>query len=298
MKFVLLGAAGHVTAPLAETLLAAGHNVTVVGRKAENLKPLTDKGAKAAIGSVEDGAFLTEAFSGADAVYTMVPPNFGVQGDWKEWIASVGRVYAEAIRNSGVRYVVNLSSVGADQPEGCGPVTGLHKVEEAFNSLEGVNVLHLRAGYFYTNLLSNIGMVKSAGIIGGNTGDAASPLVMVHPTDIAEAAANALQQRDFSGHSVRYVVSDVRPGSDIAKVLGNAIGKPELPWVGFSDEQTLGGMQGAGVPGEIAKNYVEMGAAIREGKMQGDFFSNGHKATGRRKLEDFAPEFAGAFSAS
>lgn len=298
MKFVLLGAAGNVSAPLAQALLAAGHQVTVVGRNAENLKPLAEKGAQTATGSVEDVSFLTETFRGADAVYTMVPPNWAPQGDWKQWIASVGRGYAQAVKASGVRYVVNLSSIGADQAEGCGPVTGLHGVEEALNALDGVNVLHLRAGYFYHNLLSNIGLVKAAGIIGGNTGDAASPMVMVHPADITDAAAQALLERNFSGHSVRYVVSDVRPGSDIASVLGKAIGKPELPWVGFSDEQTTEGMRGAGLHEEIVKNYVEMGAAIRAGKMQGDFLNNGHQPVGKRKLEDFAPEFAGAFAAS
>lgn len=298
MKYVLLGAAGNVTRPLAQSLLAAGHQVTVVGRNAENLQPLTDTGAQAATGSVEDVVFLTNTFRGADAVYTMVPPNFGVEGDWKQWIASVGRGYAQAVKESGVRYVVNLSSIGADQPEGCGPVTGLHEVEEAFNALDGVNVLHLRAGYFYHNLLGNIGLIKGAGIIGGNTGDADSPLVMVHPADIADAAAKALLERSFSGHSVRYVVSDVRRSGDIAAVIGQAIGKPELPWVGFSDEQSTEGMRGAGIPEEVVKNYVEMGAAIRTGKMQGDFLNNGHQPVGKRKLEDFAPEFAGAFSAS
>ncbi|RYY99613.1 MAG: NAD-dependent dehydratase [Chitinophagaceae bacterium] len=298
MKYVLTGAAGNVTRPLAETLLAAGHDVTVIGRNAEHLKPLADKGAKAALGSVEDVPFLTETFRGADAVYTMVPPNFAPPGDWKQWIASVGRGLAEAVNASGVQYVVNLSSIGADLPDGCGPVTGLHEVEAAFDALDRVNVLHLRAGYFYHNLLSNVGLVKAAGIIGGNNGDADAPLVMVHPADIAAEAARALGARDFSGRSVRYVVSDVRPGADIARVLGSAIGKPELPWVGFSDEQTLEGMQAAGLPHEIAKNYVEMGAAIRNGRMQGDFLNNGHKPVGQRKLEDFASEFAGAFSAS
>jgi uncharacterized protein YbjT (DUF2867 family) len=227
----------------------------------------------------------------------MVPPNFAPQGDWKQWIAGVGRGIAEAVKASGVQYVVNLSSIGADVPEGCGPVTGLHHVEAAFDALEGVNVLHLRAGYFYNNLLSNIGLIKGAGIIGGNNGDAGAQLVMVHPADIAEAAATALQSRSFSGHSVQYVVSDVRTGGDIASVLGNAIGKPELPWVGFSDEQTLEGMKSAGLHEEVAKNYTEMGAALRNGTMQSDFLNNGHQPIGKRKLEDFAPEFAGAFGA-
>jgi len=297
MKFVLTGAAGNITRPLTEILLAAGHEVTVIGRNAENLKPLTDRGAKAAIGSVEDVRFLTETFRGADAVYTMVPPNFAVQ-DWKGYIGHVGNVYVEAIRNSGVKYVVNLSSIGAHLEDGCGPVSGLYRVEQFFKSLTDVNVLHLRAGFFFNNFFGNIGMIKGMNIIGGNYGDGAAPMVLVDVQDIADAAAQALQARNFEGQQVHYVVSDVRPAAEIASVLGKAVGKPELPWVPFTDEQTYGGLVQAGLPEEVAKNYAEMGGAIRSGKLQAHFFETAGTPNGKRRLEDFAPVFAGAFAAS
>jgi len=40
MKFVVTGAAGHVSKPLTELLLARGHEVPVIGRNAENLAGL------------------------------------------------------------------------------------------------------------------------------------------------------------------------------------------------------------------------------------------------------------------
>ena len=86
MKYVITGSAGHISKPLALQLLAAGHQVTVIGRNAENLKDLTAAGADSAIGSVEDVAFLTTTFTGADAVYTMVPPNHNPE-NWKAHIA-------------------------------------------------------------------------------------------------------------------------------------------------------------------------------------------------------------------
>ena len=76
MKYVITGAAGHISKPLAEKLLKAGHDVTVIGRNTENLRSLIELGAKAAIGSVQDVDFLKKAFAGADAVYTMSPPNY------------------------------------------------------------------------------------------------------------------------------------------------------------------------------------------------------------------------------
>lgn len=296
MNHVLTGGAGHITKPLAEKLLAAGHNVTVIGRNAENLKPLTDKGAKAAIGSIEDTAFLTESFKGADAVYIMVPPQYAA-GDL-EGYRQIGANYAEAVKAAGIRYVVNLSSAGAHMPQGCGPVSGLYRAEQELNGLTGVNILHLRPGYFYINFYGNIGMIKGMNVIGGNYGDGNSKMVLSAPGDIAEAAADALLSLSFTGHSVRYVASDERTTGDVAAVLGAAIGKPDLPWVGFTDEQAQGGLAQAGLPEAMVVKFVEMGAAIRSGKMWEDYLRHRPQELGKTKLEDFAKEFATAYRAS
>ena len=43
MKYTITGGAGHISRPLAEKLLNAEHQVTVIGRSAEKLKGLTDQ---------------------------------------------------------------------------------------------------------------------------------------------------------------------------------------------------------------------------------------------------------------
>jgi len=295
MKYVITGGAGHISRPLVNSLLKAGHQVTVIGRNEANLKPLIDAGAGAAVGSVEDAAFLERTFRGADAVYTMVPPVWDPK-DWKEHIGRVGEIYASAIRAAGVKNVVNLSSIGAHLEDGAGPVSGLYRAEAALNKLEGVNVLHLRPGFFYYNFLANIPLVKSAGIIGGNYGDANARMVMSHTSDIAEAAAEALLALDFKGQSVRYLVSDDRKTGEVAGLIGKAIGKEELPWVGFDDEATLEALKGAGLTEEVARNYTEMGASMRSGNFYDDLDRN-ESRKGKQKLENFATEFAAAYNA-
>ncbi|HSZ71734.1 MAG TPA: NAD(P)H-binding protein [Cytophagaceae bacterium] len=295
MKYIITGSLGNISKPLTQKLLAAGHDVTVITSKESNRSAIEALGAKAAVGTIEDVAFLTKTFTGADAVYTMVPPHFSAQ-DWKGYIGKMGQNYAEAIKASGVKHVVNLSSIGAHMPEGCGPVSGIYRVEQALNKLEGVDILHLRPGNFYTNLYANIGMIKGASIIGGNYGNN-TKIVLVHPTDIAAVAAEELTRLSFKGKSFRYIASDERSTTDLAKVLGAAIGKADLPWIDFKDEDSLSGIIGAGLPEEIAKNYVEMGQAIRNGKMFEDY----HKhpvALSKTKLEDFAKEFAAVYKAS
>ena len=290
MKYTLTGGAGHITKPLALQLLKAGHQVTIIGRSEANLKELVDAGATAAIGSIEDVAFLTSAFTGADAVYTMVPPKWDAT-DWKGYIGEIGKNFAEAVKASGVTHVVNLSSLGAHMPDGCGPVSGLHRAEVALNALEDVAVKHLRPAYFYQNLLANVGLVKQAGIIGGNFGKPGTTFVIVHPNDIAAAVAEELLGLTFTGHSVRYVASDEIAPQTIASTLGEAIGKPGLPWIVFTDDQSYQGMVGAGLSEEVSRNYVEMGGALRSGAMTEDYFK--HKPTlGKVKITDFAKEFA------
>ena len=213
MKITLTGSTGNISKPLAETLIKAGHTVTIITSNADRTDEIKALGATPAIGSVEDVNFLIEAFKGADAVYAMVPPNFGATA-WKNWIAGIGQNYADAITANGITKVVHLSSIGAHLENGTGPVTGIHRVEEIYNKLDGVAVKHLRPGFFYTNFYANVDMIKHAGIIGSNWG-ADTSLIMVHPIDIAAAAAEELQS-DFTGKSVRYVASDEKTSGEVA----------------------------------------------------------------------------------
>lgn len=291
MKITVTGSLGHISKPLTEILIKAGHDVTVISSSNDRAAEISALGAKPAIGSVTDVAFLTRAFNGADAVYLMVPPNFGA-AEWKNYIAGIGENYAEAVKAAGVTRIIHLSSIGAHLEDGTGPVTGIHRVEKIYDGLAGVAVKHLRAAFFYINFYGNIGMIKNAGIIGSNWG-ADTSLILVHPRDIAAAAAEELQG-SFTGKSIRYVASDERTAGEVAKVLGAAIGKPELPWIEFSDADNIAGAIAAGLSEEVASNYTEMGASARTGKMFEDYYQ--HKPDlAPTKLEDFAAEFALAF---
>ncbi|MDF2433958.1 MAG: hypothetical protein JWP44_3589 [Mucilaginibacter sp.] len=74
MKIIVTGSLGHIGKPLTEELVQKGHTVRVINSKREKQKEIEGLGATAAIGTLEDADFLTTTFTGADAVYTMVPP--------------------------------------------------------------------------------------------------------------------------------------------------------------------------------------------------------------------------------
>ncbi len=292
MKITLTGSLGNISKPLADILIKNGHEVTIISSDSKKLSAIEALGAKAAIGSISDVSFLTKSLKDADAIYTMVPPNWGVS-NYRQYIAESGKNYLEAIKASGVKRVVNLSSIGADLSGGTGPIAGLYDVEHELNTLDGVAIKHLRAGIFFINFFFDIGTIRKMGIMGNNYGEK-TKLIMVHPRDIATVAAQELQG-SFEGKSHQYVVSDEREISEIVKILGTAIGKPELSWVQFSDADTFTGMTAAGMSEAIASTYVEMGKAMNSGILFEDFNRHRPGVWGSTKLEDFAKEFAAVY---
>ncbi len=288
MKIIVTGSLGNISKPLAKQLIANGHDVTIVSSNANKINDIEALGAKAAIGSLADVNFLAQTFAGADAVYTMVPPNFAAT-NYRNYVGDSGKVYAEAIKKAGIKRIVNLSSIGADIDGGTGPISGVHDAEIELNKLEGVAIKHIRAGFFYTNFYNNIPMINQ-GFLGSNYGTQ-TRLVMTHPRDIADIIAEELQN-SFTGKSVRYAVSDERTLGEAVKVLGAAVGKPDLKWIEFTDEQAYDGMIQAGLPPEIARNFTEMGTAVRSGILWKDFDASGSAILGKIKLEEFAKELA------
>lgn len=292
MKIIISGSLGNIGKPLTHKLVAAGHDVTVISSSADKKEAIEKAGANAAIGSVSDAAFLAATFNGADAIFAMTPPNLGGSNVIANTVEA-GKAFASAIQEAAVKRVVMLSSIGADLPDGTGPIKGLYQIEGLYDQLENTAVTFLRAGFFFTNLYNDVPMIKGAGIMGANyPADAKMPLV--HPNDIAAAAAEELQKQT-TGKNIRYIISDVRTPGEIAKAIGEAIAKADLPWIEFTDEQSLQGMTQAGLPEEIAGLYTEMGTGLRSGKIAADFLNGNFPVDGKIKLEDFAKEFAGKF---
>lgn len=297
MKVTLTGAAGNITKPLAEKLLAAGHQVAVIGRNAENLKTLTDKGATLKIGNIEDATFLKEAFKGADVVYTMIPVPYH-RPDWVAYGELMGENYRNAIASNSIKKVVNLSTYGAHKLEGIGAINSIGQLEKSLNKLNDTEVIHLRAGYFYSNLLQQINTLKATGILGANYGSPDGKMIFVHTQDIADVAFEAITNASFPSKEPYYVVSDIRRWNEVAELISKAIGK-ELNWTVLNDEQFEAGGKQAGFPDFMIAILLEIGQGIASGKFTEHYFSLSTKpALGKTKLEDFAREFASAYNAN
>lgn len=297
MKITITGSLGNISKPLAIALVQKGHSVTVITSDAGKQSEIEKLGAQIAVGSVEDVAFLTKTFKGSDAVYCMIPRAnyFDPNLDLDLFTRNIGKNYAEAIQNSGVKRVAFLSSIGAHLKENSGIILRYNEIESLLNTLsDDVSITFMRPTSFYYNLLAYIPMIKHQGFIAANYG-ADKLIPWVSPNDIAEAIADELTTQ-FYGKKIRYVASEEVTGDETAKILGEAIGKPDLKWKLISDEETLNGLTSIGMQPKIAKGLVEMYAALYNGSLAADYYQNRPTVMGKTKLTDYAKEFASIYN--
>ena len=262
--YVVLGASGNTGSIIANSLLLKGEKVRVVGRDAGRLQRFVRKGAEAFTADVTDAAALTDAFTGARAAYLMLPPSMTSQ-DYRADQERESDAIAKAVKESGLRYAVHLSSYGAHVPEGTGPIAGLYASEQKLNAIGGLNVQHVRAGYFMENNLAAIGMIHGMGMFG----HAVLPdlkMPMIATRDIGDYVARRLLDMDFSGKQTCELLGERDLSmTEATAVIARGIGKPDLRYVQFPYEEVQQVLLQMGISPKTAALFIEMYRAINAG---------------------------------
>jgi uncharacterized protein YbjT (DUF2867 family) len=258
--YVILGGGGNTGAIVANSLLSKGEKVRVLGRDAGRLQRFVRKGGEAFTADVSDAAALSKAFSGARAAYLMLPPLNSREEQERQSDA-----IAKAVKDSGLRYAVHLSSYGAHVPGGTGPVAGLHSSEQKLNGINSLNVLHLRAAYFMENNLAAIDMIQGMEMFG----HALLPdlkLPMIATRDVGGYAAQRLRDLDFSGKQTRELLGERDLSmTEATAVIARGIGKPDLRYEQFPYDQVQQALTQMGLSPRKAAVYIEMFEAINAG---------------------------------
>lgn len=265
--YVITGATGNTGSVVAEKLLAKGEKVRVLGRDAKRLERFTTKGAEAFVADATSADALTKAFSGAKAVYAIIPPNIA-SPDVRAYQEQVSDDLAAAITKSGVKHAVVLSSFGADKPDKTGPVLALYNLEKKLNGIAGLNALYLRAGYFMENLLPQAGVIQSFGMVAGPVRPDV-PLPMIATRDIGAVAADTLLKLDFNGKQLRELQGPRDVTYDqVAKILGAAIGKPDLKYQQLPAAQLKPALTQVGMSPNMVDLLFEMTGSLDSGYMK------------------------------
>jgi len=286
--YVVIGATGNTGSVVAEKLLAKREKVRVIGRDERKLERFKQKGAEAFAGDVTDASAMARAFAGAEAAYVMVPPNLS-SPNVRGYQERVNDALAAALEKNGVRYAVALSSFGADKSDRTGPVLGLHALEQKLQAIAGLNVILLRAGYFMENILPQAGVIQSLGNMAGPVrSDLALPMIATR--DIGAFAAEALARRDFQGRQRRELLGarDISY-AQVAKIVGTAIGKPELTYQQAPAAQLKPALVQMGMSPDMADLLLEMSEALNSGHMRA-LEPRSAQNTTPTTVETFVPE--------
>jgi uncharacterized protein YbjT (DUF2867 family) len=197
----------------------------------------------------------------------MIPPN-PASNDPLGYEERASDAIAAAIKNTGVKNVVALSSIGADKNKGTGPVVGLHNLEQKLNQIDSANVLHLRAGYFMENTLPQIGAIRMAGAaIGPIRPDLKLPMIATR--DIGAAATDALISLSFRGKQTHELLGQRDLDyTEVAAIIGKAIGKSDLRYVNAPDDQIRAAMVQMGMSDQFVSLLLEMVGALNSGYMR------------------------------
>ncbi|HEX8871399.1 MAG TPA: NAD(P)H-binding protein [Candidatus Acidoferrum sp.] len=262
--YTILGATGNIGSVITKVLLQRGEKVRAVGRDAARLRPFVEKGAEAFVADVNDAEALTRAFSGARAAFLVMPPGIS-SPDYRADQDRESTAISTAVKNSGLQYAVNLSSIGAHVPEGTGPITGLHLCEKKLESIDKLNLLHLRPAYFFENHLATISMIQMMGLIGGALrGDLKIP--MIATCDIGAYAADRLLKLDFNGKSARELLGERDLSmNEVTAVIGRALNKADLRYAQFPYDQVEQVLTGMGTPPKTAAYLIEMFQGLNNG---------------------------------
>jgi len=266
--YTIIGASGHTGHVVALQLLQQGQNVRVIGRSADRLQPLVQRGAEPFVADAADSAALARAFTGVRGVYAMMPPDWSVP-NFRTYQDRISDAIGSALEQARVSHVVALSSFGADKESGTGPVAGLHYLEQRINRVPGIKAWHIRAGYFMENTLPQAQVINQFGMMGGPLRPDLK-LPMIATRDIGAFAGNKLLKLDFSGQQAHELAGQGDLNyAELAVIIGKAISKPDLKYSQLPDEQIRGFFIQMGASPNFADLMLEMSAALNSGHMRG-----------------------------
>lgn len=273
MKIVVFGATGNIGSKLAHHLLDAGKTVVAVGRSAEKLQDLANKGAHLAIGNIEDAAFVASVLADADRAFVMIPPNV-VAADNLAYQALVGDNIIAGLKASSLTQVVNLSSIAAEKLDSkTGPIRGVGIQEVKLQALTNKHIVTLRPAYFFENTLSNVGTIQGQqSVFSPNHPDQEFPAVATH--DIARKAFEILNAENWTSeaYSVHELFGDKNyTMKEMATAMGKFFGVEAVNYVQIPVEAFKGALLGFGLSESMASLYAEMSEGMNEENVFGDY---------------------------
>ncbi len=259
MRIAVTTATGKVGSRVAHLLIQAGVRPVLVVRDPSRLDPAVVERSEPRTVDLDDGAAVTAALAGVDALFWVCPPT--PDDDPAAGYARLGRIAADAVASNGIRRVVFLSSSGAEARGGFGEIDGLGQTEELLDAGDA-DVAHLRCGYFFANLLMDTSFIETGELLTTLPTDLRIP--WVDPRDIGDVAAARLLG-DWSGRVVQAVHGPADLcWDDVAAIVGAAVGR-KLTARQISDDEVAGQLRAVGMTVAQVEGIIGMSRGLRDG---------------------------------
>jgi len=250
---------GHVGSHVLRTLVQAGVRPRVLVRDPGVLDAAWREHVDAVACDQDDGDAVLGATRGVEALLWVSPSL--PDADPVVAHARLGGHVARAVTTHGIARTVFLSSVGAEKRHGAGEIDGLARTEEALDAT-GAPVLHLRAGYFFSNLAMELDALREGVLRTAMPLDA--PMPWVDPRDIAEvAAARLLAPWTTGGVQAVHGPRDLT-FAEVAGVLTAVLGRP-VRAERIADDALRAGLRDAGLGEAQVEAVVGMSTGLRDG---------------------------------
>ncbi|TDD34484.1 NAD-dependent epimerase/dehydratase family protein [Actinomadura sp. KC06] len=260
MTIVVTTPTGHVGSRVVRLLLQAGVRPRVLVRDPARLDAATRERVDVRRGDLTDAAFVREATSGARTVFWVDPTPHSSE-DPIETSDRTADPLIEAAQAGDVARVVLLSSVGAEKRHGAGHIDGLARIEERLDATSA-DTLHLRCGYFFTNLLMDLDGLAGGVLTTPFHPDV--PMAWVDPRDIGDVVAARLLNDDWKGHEIQAVHGpEDLTFQQVAAILTEVLGRTvQLVVVGEDDVREA--LRSAGLSPTAVEGIVGMSAGTRD----------------------------------
>jgi uncharacterized protein YbjT (DUF2867 family) len=248
---------------LVEAAPAHGEELRVIVRDPAGLPEVVRGRVEVVTGSHGDAATVERAFTSADAVFWLVPPDASVPPD--QAYLDFTRPAAKAFATHGVGHVVGVSALGRGTPlaDRAGLVTTSLAVDDLIAG-SGVAYRALANPSFFENLLEEADSIRKHGVFTDTVAaDRRAPMVAV--ADIAAAAAGLLLDRSWTGvDSVPVLGPEDLSPDDLARIMTVELGRP-VRYERQPLDELRSTMLGYGLDATFVEGMVEMKRAKDQG---------------------------------
>ena len=215
---------GQIGHQILDKLLGSGELIRVIERDPSRLDPKIRERVEVVQGSHDDISVVTQAFTGADCVFWLVPPNPHTDSP-RDYYLDFTRPACEAIKSQGVKRVVSVTSLGREFGENAGLLSAAFAMDELLEGT-GVSYRALRMPFFMENLLNQVETISRQGTF-FLANSAGRKLATVVTSGVAEAAVTLLLDDSWSGQdSVPVLGPDELSPNDMAQIMSEVLARP------------------------------------------------------------------------